>query len=929
MKILKATVLFGLLIIVKSISIAQDQISDKTHVKNGLAKIKTNDKAGAFEDFTKAIEVNEKNADAYQYRGMTYYAMQDYEAAITDFTKVFELDPERSAINWTYFRRGLAFTALGKHTKAVEDYTKGFDHVFIGSDVWQYETTTPTISQMIKMKVSYDAISKSGSVPNKMVGKWLVDNRNGGGGGAEITYAKDGIYTWGRNESVQKRYQVVQYSNQTSLVLIDSLDAKEWATYKYEIVQHTDENNLFVRRVDENSRKNPYRITSTSNYSRTVETRKLTHSETILQLAPIINEPDDNLATNKQLEEALAPLGISNIMDLEYVKLRGHYNAAHAGSWDLTDYEAETQLLLKNVLAGIDSLKKIGKLGKFDKKVYQVAQDLGKFNPEVYAPTVLLLLENHKYNEALFMAMVGSVIKIDRAYRKYTNLSGQAIGLIALADFENYIQTTSKSLEFIKANEEKFSIDTRQLKKSKKEIEQMRNNSDKIIADGKRMKMQMEMMEQYDQARNSRDKSPEVKEFPVGFDLTGHWYGLWHNHDDASQSQMMELMEFKNNEKLILPSLDAWDMARSRGVLTANYTAQQKSTNISLELTNVDGYDGSARLLIEYIDDNTLRIGEPYLNKPDKMRPNSIHIITRIDDGAKLYHNYDKSVVQLPAPTKTISDKELKKFWESNITPMINLEKENILSRIIFPVYLDYGGEVSKNDFEKYNYNRLLKLNKSLRGILMQLDYSYLEPVALSDGSQGIMLYIMNLPEVQPDFDRLQKSYNSYGFLFIQENGQWMLNNISSSTISSHGYESDLLHNRQELLQQGENHRKKRVVRNSIVQPIISGDMKAILKSINFPLQGNWGSSLDLTDNPSTWTKENFKTFYQKYFDEETIKSLSEETLYEDNDNGTGENYYVIKVRSSSKNKVGRAQTITMKFGKRNNVFKMVAMGMR
>ena len=105
--------------------------------------------------------------------------------------------------------------------------------------------------------------------------------------------------------------------------------------------------------------------------------------------------------------------------------------------------------------------------------------------------------------------------------------------------------------------------------------------------------------------------------------------------------------------------------------------------------------------------------------------------------------------------------------------------------------------------------------------------------------------------------------------------------------------------------------------------------MKTILKTINFPLQGNWGSSVDLVDNPSTWTKENFKTFYQKYFDEETIKSLTEATLNEDNDSDTGENYYKIRFRISNKEINDRVQTITMKFGKRNNVFKMVAMGIR
>ena len=48
----------------------------------------------AIADYTKAIEIDPKFADAYYNRGLAYCYKQDYDRAITDYTKAIEIDPK-------------------------------------------------------------------------------------------------------------------------------------------------------------------------------------------------------------------------------------------------------------------------------------------------------------------------------------------------------------------------------------------------------------------------------------------------------------------------------------------------------------------------------------------------------------------------------------------------------------------------------------------------------------------------------------------------------------------------------------------------------------------------------------------------------------------------------------------------------------------
>jgi tetratricopeptide (TPR) repeat protein len=67
------------------------------------------------------IEINPEHTNAYYNRGLSYYYLENYQAAIQDYTKVIELDSQY--VN-AYKFRGLVYIILGRDPDAVADFKK-------------------------------------------------------------------------------------------------------------------------------------------------------------------------------------------------------------------------------------------------------------------------------------------------------------------------------------------------------------------------------------------------------------------------------------------------------------------------------------------------------------------------------------------------------------------------------------------------------------------------------------------------------------------------------------------------------------------------------------------------------------------------------------------------------------------------------------
>ncbi|WP_413440601.1 tetratricopeptide repeat protein [Synechococcus sp. MIT S1220] len=90
---------------------------------SGLDKAKSGNLKGAITDWTKAIEIDPKYADAYYNRGVVKHDLKDYRGAIADYTKAIKYYPNDLDAG-VYDNRGGAKYELKDYQGAISDYTK-------------------------------------------------------------------------------------------------------------------------------------------------------------------------------------------------------------------------------------------------------------------------------------------------------------------------------------------------------------------------------------------------------------------------------------------------------------------------------------------------------------------------------------------------------------------------------------------------------------------------------------------------------------------------------------------------------------------------------------------------------------------------------------------------------------------------------------
>ena len=68
------------------------------------------------------LELNPKSAKTYNARGLAKYYLQDFKGAIEDYTRAIELEPKDAAD--FYFNRGKTKEKLNKEKDALEDFSR-------------------------------------------------------------------------------------------------------------------------------------------------------------------------------------------------------------------------------------------------------------------------------------------------------------------------------------------------------------------------------------------------------------------------------------------------------------------------------------------------------------------------------------------------------------------------------------------------------------------------------------------------------------------------------------------------------------------------------------------------------------------------------------------------------------------------------------
>ena len=95
-------ILFTLALLVSFNSFGQ---TSTEYFNRGYDKAEANDYNGAISDYTKAIELDPNYANAYYNRGISKKNLKDYNGAISDFNKSIELNPNYAVV---YNNRGIA-----------------------------------------------------------------------------------------------------------------------------------------------------------------------------------------------------------------------------------------------------------------------------------------------------------------------------------------------------------------------------------------------------------------------------------------------------------------------------------------------------------------------------------------------------------------------------------------------------------------------------------------------------------------------------------------------------------------------------------------------------------------------------------------------------------------------------------------------------
>jgi tetratricopeptide (TPR) repeat protein len=99
--------------------------SDETCLKyRGLSLLKMYNYGDAINDFSAILQTSSKDkAEIYQQRGICYYMMSKFEAALADFNSSLNIQPNNSAVlDW----RGMTYLLLGKINEAISDFQAAF-----------------------------------------------------------------------------------------------------------------------------------------------------------------------------------------------------------------------------------------------------------------------------------------------------------------------------------------------------------------------------------------------------------------------------------------------------------------------------------------------------------------------------------------------------------------------------------------------------------------------------------------------------------------------------------------------------------------------------------------------------------------------------------------------------------------------------------
>lgn len=96
----------------------------QTYNDRGIAYMTKGNYDRAIQDFSKVLEVNPSYVEAYNKRGLAYCKKGEYDCAIFDYNKALEINPNCAG---AYTGRGIVYAEKGEYDRAILDYNKALE----------------------------------------------------------------------------------------------------------------------------------------------------------------------------------------------------------------------------------------------------------------------------------------------------------------------------------------------------------------------------------------------------------------------------------------------------------------------------------------------------------------------------------------------------------------------------------------------------------------------------------------------------------------------------------------------------------------------------------------------------------------------------------------------------------------------------------
>lgn len=93
-------------------------------VLDGVSNLNLNKPEKAYEDFSRAIEIDPSRADGYVGRANSLLTLGRFEESLPDYNRAIEIDPKLAN---AYANRGSVHSHLGLYEQAIADYEKALE----------------------------------------------------------------------------------------------------------------------------------------------------------------------------------------------------------------------------------------------------------------------------------------------------------------------------------------------------------------------------------------------------------------------------------------------------------------------------------------------------------------------------------------------------------------------------------------------------------------------------------------------------------------------------------------------------------------------------------------------------------------------------------------------------------------------------------